>query len=475
MSRVRILLLVIAVWAAIYLPALGSFEIKGEEGRRILPAIAMLESGNYIVPQVGSNAYFSKPPLVNWLVAASFKVFGQRNEWTARMPSVLCVLSVAIAFVTVSRGSLGARGSTIAALIWLTNFGMIQKGRLIEIEALYTSLCALAMVCWLSWWEQKRSPWLTWIVPWIFLGLGWLAKGPTHLLFFYALVLAVLWKTKQWRSFFHPAHFIGLFVMLAIFAAWAIPFIQMAEGGRAMNKWSGQFIGRVTGEFFHFWVWIRTILHPFAYFLPWLLLLPFVRFSRFREDRERRLAHALVWGAAVPLILISVMPGALPRYSLPVLMPFCWLVAMSCEQNAFWWPGWIKEGAKPFWPRVAIVFVGLGVVVGLIVYPIGSIIFKHRLKVKNVAAEINAAVPQTETVYAVDPNYQPFFFYVRAPVKYVSSLAELPSDTRYFLVRPNSEQDAVASEQWAPRRAHSVLRVTDYRDQTMILFVVDLS
>jgi hypothetical protein len=175
----------------------------------------------------------------------------------------------------------------------------------------------------------------------------------------------------------------------------------------------------------------------------------------------------------VPLILINVMPGAAPRYSLPVLTSFCWLVAMSCEQNAFWWPGWIKDGPKPFWLRVAAVFVALGVVVGLIVYPIGSIIFKHRLKVKNVAAEINAAVPQTETVYAVDPNYQPFFFYVHAPVKYVNSLEELPSDTRYFLVRPDKEQDALTSERWAPRRARSVLRVKDYREQTVILFVLD--
>ncbi|PYI87251.1 MAG: hypothetical protein DMF03_13850, partial [Verrucomicrobia bacterium] len=41
--RVHVVLL---VWAAIYLPALGSLEIKGEEGRRILPAITMLQSGN---------------------------------------------------------------------------------------------------------------------------------------------------------------------------------------------------------------------------------------------------------------------------------------------------------------------------------------------------------------------------------------------------------------------------------------------
>src|SRR5438093_2102036 len=96
-SRIRALLIVLLVWAVVYLPALGSLAIKGEEGRRILPAIEMLKTGDYIVPQVGSNPYFRKPPLVNWLVAISFKFFGVRNEWTARLPSALAVLAVAIA------------------------------------------------------------------------------------------------------------------------------------------------------------------------------------------------------------------------------------------------------------------------------------------------------------------------------------------------------------------------------------------
>src|SRR2546427_11553607 len=159
-SRLRALLVVLLVWAVIYPPALGSLAIKGEEGRRILPAIRMLETGNYIVPQIGSNPYYRKPPLVNWLVAASFKFFGVRNEWTARLPSALAVLAVAIAFVTVARASLGPRGSTIASLIWLRNIGMIEKGRLIEIEALYVSLSGLAIIFWFSLWTQKKSAWL---------------------------------------------------------------------------------------------------------------------------------------------------------------------------------------------------------------------------------------------------------------------------------------------------------------------------
>ena len=106
MSRVASLSIVLLCWAAIYLPGLGSLEIKGEEGRRILPAVTMIETGNYLVPQVGSEPYYRKPPLVNWLVAASFKLTGVRNEWTARLPSALCVLAVALAFLTIARSSL---------------------------------------------------------------------------------------------------------------------------------------------------------------------------------------------------------------------------------------------------------------------------------------------------------------------------------------------------------------------------------
>src|SRR6266436_4223204 len=169
-SRAGNLLIVILLWAALYLPALGSLAIKGEEGRRILPGITMLETGNYLVPQVGGETYFRKPPLINWLVAASFKIFGQQNEWTARMPSVIAVLLVALSFATVARPSLGPRGSTIAALIWLTNIGMIEKGRLIEIEALYVSLSGLAIIFWLAFWSQEKSPWLIWVPASIFLG-----------------------------------------------------------------------------------------------------------------------------------------------------------------------------------------------------------------------------------------------------------------------------------------------------------------
>jgi len=470
-SRFRAVGVVLLVWALIYLPALGSIAIKGEEGRRILPAVRMLETGNYIVPRIGSNPYFRKPPLVNWLVAASFAVSGVRNEWTARLPSALAVLAVAIAFVTVARASLGPTGSLIAALIWMTNIGMIEKGRLIEIEALYVSLCGLATIFWLSCWVQKKSPWLIWIPPSIFLGLGLLAKGPAHLVFFYAVVVAVLWRAKDWRLLLHPAHFAALAIILVIPAAWAIPFLHSTTTQVAMDKWSSQYTGRLKGIDFKFFSWIQNIPRGLLYFLPWLLLFPFARFSKFHDESHRQFARALAWGIAVPFVAVNLVPGSVARYSMPVIVPACWLLAMIYAGNALQWPRtWTKNDRG--WSKVVATFVGIGLAIGVIGYPITAVVLKNRQQVKKAAAEINAHVPANEMLYAVNPDYQPVFFYVKAPVRYVSYVKNLPVDARYFLVRTDNEAEASTTPKWAPLRAQPLARVRDYSKRELVLFEV---
>jgi 4-amino-4-deoxy-L-arabinose transferase-like glycosyltransferase len=144
--------------------------------------------------------------------------------------------------------SLGPIGSFIAALCWLTNLGLIEEGRMIEIEAIYCSLFAFALIMWLLLWEQKRSPWLTFDVPCIFLGLGLLAKGPSHVLFFYLIVGAVLWRNRGLRDLTHPAHFIGVVVMLGIFVTWLIPYFQALPSRSPLQAWSREAAVAFHGE-----------------------------------------------------------------------------------------------------------------------------------------------------------------------------------------------------------------------------------
>jgi len=471
-SRSQAWLIVLLVWAAIYLPALGSLEIKGEEGRRILPAVQMIETGNYVVPKVGSESYLRKPPLINWLVAGSFKIFGQRNEWTARLPSVLCVLAVALVFITVAHRSLGTTGSTVAALIWLTNFGMIEKGRLIEIEALYVSLFAIAFICWLSWLEEKRSPWLTWLVPWVFLGLGWLAKGPLHLFFFYAIVIAVLWHSHELPTIWNIPHVIGVFIMITIFATWAIPLVQMTDGGHVFQVWSRQFSGRLAGEGFNLGHWALNIPRSLGYFLPGLVFAPLA----FGRDQRSRLQHSpLIWAVSVPLVIVDLLPGSLPRYTMPLLAPFAWLLASILTAETVAWPRWL--GGKTFSLKDrqrAITGLTIAICASICIYAVGIVPrLQARQKVKTIAAKIEAVVPESERLCAVDPDYQPFLFYVRRPIIYVSRVSDLPRDTSYFLVQPNNENAAETARQWLPAFPRRVLSIQDYRGRRVSVFAVD--
>lgn len=485
-SRSQALLIVLLVWAAIYLPALGSLEIKGEEGRRILPAVRMIETGDYVVPKVGSEPYLRKPPLINWLVAASFKIFGQRNEWTARLPSVLCVLAVALVFITVARRSLGATGSTVSALIWLTNFGMIEKGRLIEIEALYISLFAIAFVCWLSWWEEKRSPWLTWLVPWIFLGLGWLAKGPIHLFFFYAIVIAVLWRSRELRTIWNVPHLIGVIVMVSIFAAWAIPFLKMTDGAHVAQVWSRQFSGRLAGAGFNFGGWALNIPRSLGYFLPWIVFVPLLIGAKSGPEESRqnvRSAHrpqayvavALFLAILIPLVIVDLIPGSLPRYTMPLLAPFAWLFGSVLTAETVAWPRWL--GGKTFslkGRQRAIALLAVATCAAVCVYAVAIVPrLQARQKVKTIAARIEAVVPESERLYAVDPDYQPFLFYVRRPIVYVSRVVDLPGDASYFLVQPDNESSAETARQWQPAFPLRVLSIQDYRGKRVSVFAID--
>ena len=339
LTRPRALGLVLALWAAIYLPGLGSLEIKGEEGRRILPAVAMLDTGDWLVPQVGGVPYFSKPPLINWLVAGAFKLTGTRGEWAARLPSVLAVLALGLAAVWTLSRSLGVGGALLTAVFLLTNIGLMEKGRLAEIESVYLGLYGLALLAWLGGWRRDAEPspepcptfpWRTWTLPFLFLGLGLLTKGPLHLVYFYAVVGAVLGFTGRWRDALNWAHALGLGLMLGLFAAWAVPYFREMRAGEAAGKWYAQMAGRVeVGEKFSLSAWLLNGPRGLVNFLPWTCLLPLAWRSGARVPPDApsaapldlAVARGLRWAVGVPFVAVSLAPGGIPRYTLPLLVP----------------------------------------------------------------------------------------------------------------------------------------------------------
>ena len=79
----------------------------------------MLQSGHWIVPTVNGVPYLEKPPLMYWLTAAAYAMFGA-NEWTARSAPVVGAALLLAAVYWFARRHL--RGNTpLLATVMLTS------------------------------------------------------------------------------------------------------------------------------------------------------------------------------------------------------------------------------------------------------------------------------------------------------------------------------------------------------------------
>jgi 4-amino-4-deoxy-L-arabinose transferase-like glycosyltransferase len=61
----------------------------------------MLTSGDYVTARLDGIPYLEKAPLIYWLIAGSFKIFGA-TDWAARIPMVLA--AIALAWLTTAFG-----------------------------------------------------------------------------------------------------------------------------------------------------------------------------------------------------------------------------------------------------------------------------------------------------------------------------------------------------------------------------------
>jgi 4-amino-4-deoxy-L-arabinose transferase-like glycosyltransferase len=367
MSRVTAFLIFLTLWAAIYLPGLGSTELKGEEGRRILPAVTMLETGNWLVPYLGGKPYLRKPPLMNWVIAGSFKLTGVKNEWTARLPSALAVLAMGVTMIGVAGpGWMKPGTALIAGIMAMTFFGVLAKARFAgaEIEGVYGPLFGIAITLWLAWWKRGVSPWLTWIVPFVFLGLGLLAKAPLHLLFFYAIVGTVLWRARSMRSLLHPAHIVGFVLMAGMFAAWAVPYFRTEAANKASKVWADQITNRVVENKSTWSDYAMNLPRGIGDLLPWVVFAPAV-VAVARRPKEGEAGERQLWAVATATLAASgamvagmlLIPGVLPRYVLPLSAPIALGAAvLICEAS-------VK--AFTAWHRVNQAVIGVVVLVAL--------------------------------------------------------------------------------------------------------------
>ncbi len=357
---------VILVWAGIYLPGLGTLDIEFNEGRRIMPAVAMLDTGNWQTPSLAGNEYFKKPPMINWLIASSFIINGERSEFAARLPSVFFVLVFVSVLVLMPSELLSLRARLMGAILFMTAYGSIDNGRQIEIDSVYACLTGIATVCWLNLWNRSRPSRLKlWIIPALALGVGLLVKGPLILLFFYLVVFSVAISEKKIRELIRYEHFAGIALMLMIFLSWAFFINSPKSPSQQMTStWLTEIILRFNAEDVNIILWGKRVLGAVMGFLPWLVFMPFFWNRKWLSNIEEK--HLKVFTACrlafvMSFLIVNLMPGTKARYSYPL---FCLALVML---------GWllsaqpaISSVAERIWKRILLLVLPLVSLISLL-------------------------------------------------------------------------------------------------------------
>jgi 4-amino-4-deoxy-L-arabinose transferase-like glycosyltransferase len=179
------------------LPWIGfsDFATKGEP-REASVAISMIESGNWILPQVYANEFAFKPPMAHWLMAIASYPQGYISEFSARLPSVIAFI-IMIGFVLIFFGKrFRFQEAFIATLMLITSLEMHRAAMTTRVDMILTAFIVLALIQLFRWEEKLELKGLPIMIPLLLSG-AILTKGPVGVvlpLFVFATYLLVLQK-----------------------------------------------------------------------------------------------------------------------------------------------------------------------------------------------------------------------------------------------------------------------------------------
>jgi 4-amino-4-deoxy-L-arabinose transferase-like glycosyltransferase len=314
---------------------------------------------SWIIPHLNGLPYMEKPPLLYWLTALSFLLFGV-SEWSARLVPAVSSLACVALLLWFGKSIQRPQAGRLAALMFVTGFGVFAMSRVLMFDMLLTALLAAALMFSYHYTEQARLRWLLWA--YVCLALAVLAKGFVALILFGLVVTAFeISRARGVRGFIRNCgrwldlRALGVFVLVA--APWHVA-ASLTEPAFAwfyfINEHVLRFLGRREPHDYYAGAWWYYLPRMAIYLFPWSLLLPFLIVGRTKRERSggfaqsgRPLAGAetgatgtgfrsdlhrfLLFAWLLPLAFFSIS-SAKANYYLVTVMPFAALqLAMLVE------------------------------------------------------------------------------------------------------------------------------------------------
>ncbi len=348
-ARLARLAVVILLPAVLLYPRLGFPLLEPDESRYAQIPWEMLQRGDLLLPVLQGEPYLDKPPLLYWLIAGSYRLFGV-SDWSARLiPALSLHLTVLLVYL-LGRRILGEAAAFAGAVLLALAPGFISMGRLLLLDGLLTFWVSLSLF---AAFEAIRGATLQrgwWLLAACACALGILTKGPIALV----LLIPPLWLHRRLVGSSCPIRRSDVLLFGSVVALLTLPwFVALTvhvPGFLRYFFWEHHVLRYLT-SFAHergFWFYGPVLL--LGLFPGTLLTVSFLRFLLSGEEQKanRRPAELgfLLLAAGWCVLFFSLSSCKLPTYVLPAF-PFLALAL-----------GWYLVHEKPWSQRTTFAVTG---------------------------------------------------------------------------------------------------------------------
>ena len=309
----------------------GEDIINVNEAQRILPAISMVKTGDWIVPRLDGEPYLTKPPLIYWILAISYLLFGKMTEWSARFPLAITGILTVLLTYEFGKRYYSRRTGFIAGIALLSSYYFIRTSQLAELDGILVlaTLFGIYSMFRAEFDGEKKTLW--WVLSFFSWGIAFLLKWVVFLMFLIpALILILFLQKKQGRRFEWKSFLIGIGVFLIICIPWCILVFDVVGAKEVFKVLSEQASQRFIkpskincgSPFFYF-------THTTAAILPWTYLLLYLFAGSFWKivfhNSKYLKEKFLSLFCAIVFIAFSLIKGKETEYLMP-LHPFIFLL-----------------------------------------------------------------------------------------------------------------------------------------------------
>ncbi|WP_225309734.1 ArnT family glycosyltransferase [Larkinella humicola] len=304
-------------WLTVVLliPALFSYlgylplDTGTDEPRRALVALEMILSGDYLTPTLNGELYFNKPPLYNWLIAASFHLFGNYSSFALRFPMVVSLLLYGLTIYGLVKKHLGSRIAFAAALMLVTNTRILLYDSMLGLIDITFSWLTYSAFILVYHFDRKRNYWALFLTTYLITALGFMMKGLPSLVFQGLTLGAYFLYTKQFRKLFSPAHFAGIGLFLLIVGSYYLAYFDRnaISPDKIVSVLFDESAKRTVVKFGIKETLLHMLTFPFEmlyHYAPWMLLVVLL----FRKGVFKRSQHTTPEGQPGEKPLITGQP-----------------------------------------------------------------------------------------------------------------------------------------------------------------------